>query len=142
MAVPDNIVAHAQYLNSLTHNTAPFRPWFNEQVNPDFSSDALPALSSQPTVQAQVEAAEVNDPQLPSTMQMVWGLTTQVKNMMLLATTKGQFMATPEETQRRMSICNDCEFFLPEQNSRCSKCGCFMNFKTRLAASPCPINKW
>jgi hypothetical protein len=142
MPIPDDIAARAQYFNSLTPNNSPFQPWVNEQANPNFTSDALPALSSQPTVQAQVDAAAINDPQLPSTLQMAWSLTEQVKNMMLLATTKGQFMSTPQDTKDRMDICTSCEFFRANDSGRCVKCGCYMNFKARLAASKCPVNKW
>lgn len=45
-----------------------------------------------------------------------------------------------EERQRRMSICNDCEFF--KNGRRCTKCGCLMGFKTRLRTGACPIGKW
>lgn len=45
-----------------------------------------------------------------------------------------------EERERRLSICNDCEFL--KDGKRCLKCGCFVNWKSRLEAWHCPINKW
>lgn len=46
-----------------------------------------------------------------------------------------------EEVNRRISICNQCEFFRKEQN-QCEKCGCYLSLKTRLESSNCPIGKW
>jgi len=45
-----------------------------------------------------------------------------------------------EEQQARIQKCRDREFFV--NNKRCSKCGCFINFKSRLRAGRCPIGKW
>ena len=42
--------------------------------------------------------------------------------------------------ERRMSICNQCEFL--KRFNRCDKCGCFMDAKTHFMDSECPINKW
>ena len=47
----------------------------------------------------------------------------------------------PEETRRRYAVCQGCEFFTTDQG-RCSKCGCFMKFKSRLRSQHCPEGKW
>jgi len=44
-----------------------------------------------------------------------------------------------EEQARRLSICKGCEWFT---GSRCTKCGCVMRWKTKLATESCPIGKW
>jgi len=44
-----------------------------------------------------------------------------------------------DELTKRLGICSSCEYSL---NHRCLKCGCFIEVKTRLATSKCPINKW
>ncbi len=44
-----------------------------------------------------------------------------------------------QEQKERLDICGSCEHYT---GSRCELCGCFMNFKTRLRNSTCPINKW
>lgn len=41
----------------------------------------------------------------------------------------------------RMSVCRSCEFFI-KIPGMCKKCGCVMEFKTRLAHAQCPIGKW
>ena len=41
----------------------------------------------------------------------------------------------------RISTCKSCEFFNAE-NTRCGKCGCYMNAKTKLQAAKCPVGKW
>jgi len=48
---------------------------------------------------------------------------------------------TAEEKSRRMAICVDCSNFR-ESDSRCSLCGCYANFKTRLRSQGCPVGKW
>jgi len=43
------------------------------------------------------------------------------------------------ERLRRLNICHSCEHY---NNPRCKLCGCYMNFKTTLLSSTCPIKKW
>jgi hypothetical protein len=43
--------------------------------------------------------------------------------------------------ERRMSICKECPFFI-KVTGQCSKCGCIMKAKTKLADAFCPIDKW
>ncbi len=48
----------------------------------------------------------------------------------------------PDEVGKdRMSICNSCEHLL-HITMQCKKCGCFVQAKTKLANSECPIKKW
>ncbi len=57
---------------------------------------------------------------------------------------RGEPVTVPQEEQdRRLAICHACEFWDPAQ-SRCSKCGCFGQWKTWLASQRCPLNppKW
>jgi len=46
---------------------------------------------------------------------------------------------TEEQAASRLAICNQCEFY---QDSRCTKCGCYMAVKTHLKAANCPVGKW
>lgn len=46
-----------------------------------------------------------------------------------------------EEVSRRLSICHECEHFR-HSDSRCPKCGCWMNFKATLRSMQCPVGKW
>jgi len=49
--------------------------------------------------------------------------------------------SSPELIQQRLSICNSCErFFHPTK--QCKECGCFMEIKTKLQESICPLRKW
>lgn len=53
-----------------------------------------------------------------------------------------QLVVSPEERARRLAICKaPCEFWDAKQE-KCVKCGCYGNFKTRLASESCPIGKW
>lgn len=44
-------------------------------------------------------------------------------------------------SQERMKICNDCDYLIKVTN-QCRQCGCFMNLKTKLVNSKCPVGKW
>lgn len=46
-----------------------------------------------------------------------------------------------EEKEKRMALCISCPNFL-FLTRQCKKCGCFMEFKTTLEQSKCPIGKW
>jgi hypothetical protein len=52
-----------------------------------------------------------------------------------------QLFVSDEEQTRRMEICKTCDQFAQE-DIRCRKCGCFLQQKTSLTASKCPLNKW
>ena len=47
-----------------------------------------------------------------------------------------------EERDRRLAICNGCEFYT--QKGTCQKCGCAMKRKASWALSKCPLTppKW
>ena len=44
-----------------------------------------------------------------------------------------------DELNKRLELCASCEYLI---NKRCLKCGCFIEVKTRLKTSKCPIGKW
>jgi hypothetical protein len=52
-----------------------------------------------------------------------------------------ELITTKEIQEERISICNDCEelFHFTRQ---CKECSCFVDAKTRLSSSFCPLNKW
>ena len=41
---------------------------------------------------------------------------------------------------KRWAICQGCEFFT--KSHQCTKCGCFMRIKTKVATVACPMGKW
>jgi len=43
--------------------------------------------------------------------------------------------------QGRMDICKACPELI-QLTDQCKKCGCFMQFKTKLEGAKCPIGKW
>jgi hypothetical protein len=47
---------------------------------------------------------------------------------------------TKDVAQERFDICKGCPFLLA--TNQCSKCGCFMKLKVKLAHAECPIGKW
>ncbi len=72
----------------------------------------------------------------------------QIKSFQEFAKDVGQgaikgngFLATQEEQENRLNICNECPHFNLDQK-RCYKCGCFMEHKIKFTNSKCPISKW
>ena len=47
--------------------------------------------------------------------------------------------ADPDVIEARKALCKACEFMT---NDRCAKCGCWLQYKTRLRAEKCPAGKW
>lgn len=45
-----------------------------------------------------------------------------------------------EVAQARYDMCKGCPFLLP--TTQCSKCGCFMKAKVKLAHAECPVGNW
>ena len=46
-----------------------------------------------------------------------------------------------EEINRRLAICEGCEFF-HSPSQRCKKCGCYLKWKTAWRSQKCPVGKW
>lgn len=44
-------------------------------------------------------------------------------------------------SKERLELCDKCEF-LERNLMRCAKCGCFLEAKTMIPGSKCPLNKW
>jgi hypothetical protein len=44
-------------------------------------------------------------------------------------------------SMKRLEICTTCEHYV-ERTSKCEKCGCFMEYKSLMMNTKCPIEKW
>lgn len=53
----------------------------------------------------------------------------------------GTKKASADTKNNRMSICLACPELIT-LTKQCKKCGCFMELKTGLELSKCPIGKW
>jgi hypothetical protein len=82
-------------------------------------------------------------PEYPSLFQQAVNAVQAVGSVVASAV-RGEPVSVPEEERdRRLAICHACEFWDAAQE-RCSKCGCFGQWKTWLASQRCPLNppKW
>jgi hypothetical protein len=76
------------------------------------------------------------EPSLPSTTQMA-------KNFIQSAAKhiqNGMKNVSEDIQKQRLAICAECPFII--ENSRCGKCGCYLETKTKWESSSCPIGKW
>jgi len=87
---------------------------------------------------------------LPSMMQMAKNAATSAMQE-AKAVINQEPPVSDEEEANRLSICAGCEFYTPnipemseaeQKQNRCIKCGCFMNFKSKLRSAHCPVGKW
>lgn len=106
------------------------------------SSTTNNELESSSTMQNALQAPEKEQSskpkqKLPSTMEMarnfLGAATDHIKN--------GMKSVDENEQKRRLDICDTCPHIV-EDKSRCGKCGCFLQTKTKWASSTCPIGKW
>jgi hypothetical protein len=66
----------------------------------------------------------------------------QAAGSALAAAVRGEpISVVQEEQERRLAICHECEFW-DAAGGRCSRCGCFGQWKTWLATQHCPIKRW
>ena len=72
---------------------------------------------------------------------MAKGLAGSAKDIISGVVAGEGLLASDEVYNHRMNICGGCEFFLKE-DKRCSKCGCFMEAKTKFIKTKCPMDKW
>jgi hypothetical protein len=75
----------------------------------------------------------------PSLVDMAIGVG-EASGRVVKAVARGEnTTVSDEEKKRRLNICGTCDFY---KNSRCQACGCFINFKARLATENCIKGKW
>lgn len=69
-------------------------------------------------------------------------LSRQVKNFAssMVNWVKDGFKMAPKPVRdERLTICKGCEKY---NEGRCLSCGCFLDYKTSIAAEKCPLDKW
>lgn len=90
--------------------------------------------------QAQQKLMTEDISSFPSLFQQARNLAKQVWVSSTATLLQGKpLLASAEKSYARMQICQGCEFY---RDTRCLKCGCFMEKKAHLDAATCPINKW
>jgi hypothetical protein len=104
-------------------------------MNPDFLKRRL-----EETRQKQLQSSNKSF-SMPSAGQMARNLGKSIFSNAVSVAQGNDLRLTPDEANRRLSICKNCEFF-EALSQRCSKCGCFMAVKSYLKAEKCPVGKW
>jgi Family of unknown function (DUF6171) len=67
----------------------------------------------------------------------VYGLKEMARDML-----SGNLKLSPDELKtERLKVCKECDQFKPV-TKQCAVCGCFMDFKAKLAEADCPLHKW
>lgn len=80
--------------------------------------------------------------------QMIKSASKSASRAVVSAVTGKPVFVSIDEQNRRRAICEGngkdvpkCEFFLDDKK-RCSKCGCFSRYKSKLIGERCPVGKW
>lgn len=116
-----------------------FCPVFRMNMTPKFHESCQTKESVRKAFQIrkhQIEMAE-KEPETegPGLMKMAKGFVKSAVEHVR----DGMAHVTPEEQQKRLDICNQCD---KKQGNRCGECGCFLKIKTSWASSECPLKKW
>lgn len=77
------------------------------------------------------------EPELPSALSMARNTIRAASDLLV----NGFESVDKKELKRREAICFECEHFRKSDN-RCGKCGCFLQWKSKLRAWHCPVEKW
>jgi len=83
----------------------------------------------------------MDNQQYPSKIQQVKNLANTIGDVAKNAG-QGHSVFVPDGVKKsRMDICRSCQYF-SRSDIRCRHCGCFLEPKTSLRASKCPVDKW
>lgn len=141
--IPASILKPGKYSDDVIEKAKKFNNLSNKETLKEHIIDGVnvvpPVLV--PDKSANLIKKRPSKDDLPSLREMAFGLTDALKQNITNVVVNGVLLASQEEMEKRFNLCVACEYLIPEQ-SRCIKCGCYMNMKTRLQASKCPINKW
>lgn len=64
-----------------------------------------------------------------------------MKQVLVGAVKDKKLLASDDLLRKRLKICGECPH-LQLKDLACTKCGCRVAYKARLAATKCPVNKW
>lgn len=101
-----------------------FQPACDRMHDEEFKARALAHLRSAPTP-------------YPSLARQALNLASATARTAAHAITTGEVLVSPEETERRLSICRVCEHWDTDM-SRCRLCGCYTRVKAQLSSEHCP----
>jgi len=90
---------------------------------------------------AEWRLGQPNELEYPSLFQQATNAAYAVGSVVASMARGEPVSVSQEEQDRRLAICHACEAWDVRQD-RCSKCGCFGQWKTWLASQKCPIGKW
>lgn len=76
---------------------------------------------------------------MPSIPQMASNLGGDIAKNIKHALSGESLLVDENVAAERFNICKSCDFFI---ENRCSKCGCFMEAKSKFTVSSCPVGKW
>lgn len=89
------------------------------------------------------DANYCQDCEEPSISEKAKGFFSELKTMAKRMLGPDDVLCSKEIQQERLNICNICEFkSSSSRRIKCSKCGCYMEVKTWIASSECPVQKW
>ena len=75
------------------------------------------------------------------TWEMISEKTATQEEIRVTEEAKNLFWATPDQKLERFNICQACDRW-KASTRQCKECGCFMDIKTKIKGSKCPLGKW
>tara|TARA_B100000131_G_C18033597_1_gene579471 strand:- start:826 stop:1197 length:372 start_codon:yes stop_codon:yes gene_type:complete len=79
----------------------------------------------------------------PTISKKAKGFFSEMRKMANRMLKSGDALCSKDIQQERLKICLDCQYATNTSSRiKCSKCGCYMEVKTWISSSECPIKKW
>jgi hypothetical protein len=86
-------------------------------------------------------STSTTEPALPPLRERMKNARAAAQRVITRSLRGGKVAVSADETEKRLSICQQCEFFRTSDGT-CSQCGCFIRLKAKLATEACPLEKW
>jgi hypothetical protein len=84
---------------------------------------------------------QTTEPALPPFAERLNNARQAAKRVISTVIKGDQILLAAEEAGVRLEICGRCEFYR-HSDGMCSKCGCLITVKVKLATERCPLHKW
>lgn len=115
-------------------------PTIRDLVRQGYTREQLGISQDEYDAVCEIENTPLEQRAKAATLPPLVDMARNLKDSMAEWRAAGFRFVSDQEHETRLSVCKGCEYLT--EHKQCLKCGCFMEFKSRLAGMKCPIGKW
>lgn len=123
----DDVMSHGQVIGEYL------------QIDPNAYRELQIKYSTQMVVSGCCGQSASASLKMPALRRQMKNAATAVAKAANAAIHGNKVMASDELVEKRMNVCKSCEFL---KGNRCTKCGCFYEWKIKLETEKCPMGFW